>query len=180
MKAPLFVSSLLLAAATTIGTAQAAQTGSLRITGEIQGGGTCHLDATDVNRTIRLPPIRIIDLGGIVIEPGLWQFNLTANCDPDIRNVTFTFNGTPAPGSPTHFANEGGTSSGVVTVLQSYIGGTNSLIPANGNPADRGRTIPTNAGKAVLSMKAHYAKIPLVIVNKGTLITLASVTITYN
>jgi len=178
MKTPLFVLSLLVAAATTIGTAQAVQTGNLRITGDIQGG-TCHLDAGDVSREIELPPVKVSDFDSITWT-GLKTFDLTANCDSDIRNVTFTFDGTPDTVAPERFANSGGTAGGIATVIQSRIGGTGSNIPANGNPAARSRTVPTTAGSAVIPMAAHYIKAGATGVTKGTLITLASVTITYN
>ena len=178
MKTPLFVLSLLVAAATTIGTAQAVQTGNLRITGDIQGG-TCHLDAGDVSREIELPPVKVSDFDGTTWA-GLKTFDLTANCDSDIRNVTFTFDGKPDFWVPSHFANEGGTARGIATGIESRIGGTAANIPANGDAAARGRTIPTSASKAVLPMGAYYKKIVIGSVSKGTLITLASVTITYN
>ena len=178
MKTPLFILSLLVAAATISGTAQAVETSSMRLTGEIQGG-TCHLDTGDVNREIELPPVKVSDFDGTTWA-GLKTFDLTANCDSDIRNVTFTFDGTPDTWLPAHFANIGGTARGVATAIESRIGGTAANIPANGDAAARGRTIPTSAGKAVLPMGAYYKKIVIGSVSKGTLITLASVTITYN
>ncbi|MCU1740417.1 MULTISPECIES: fimbrial protein [unclassified Pseudomonas] len=177
MKAPLFVLPLLAAAMIT-NTTQAATTGSLRFTGNIEGG-TCRLDAGDVSRTIELPLVKVSDFDNSTWA-GLKTFNLTADCDADIRNVTFTFDGTPDTWLPAHFANIGGTARGVATAIESRIGGTASNIPANGNPAARGRTIPTSAGKAVLPMGAYYKKTVIGSVGKGTTITTASVTITYN
>jgi len=178
MKIPLFVSSLLLTAATITGTTQAATSGSLRFTGNIEGG-TCNLDPFDVSRMIELPPVKVSDFNSSS-SAGLRTFNLTANCDADIRNVTFTFDGKPDPWAPSNFANEGGTARSIATAIESRIGGTASNIPANGDPAARGRTIPTSAGKAVLPMGAYYRKTIIGSVGKGTLITLVSVTITYN
>ncbi|MGP0013769.1 fimbrial protein [Pseudomonas sp.] len=177
MKTPLFVLSLLVAAATTTGTAQAVQTGSLRFTGNIEGG-TCHLATGDVSRTIELPQVKVSDFDSSTWA-GLREFDLTANCDSDISNVTFTFSGTPDTFAPTRFANTG-TARGVATVIQSRIGGAGYNFPANGNPTERSRTIPTTAGRAVIPMGAHYIKTIIGSVIKGTLITTASVTITYN
>ena len=177
MKTPLFMLSLLVAAATITGTAQAVQTGSLKFTGDILGG-TCNLDPFDVSRMIELPQVKVSDFNSSS-SAGLKTFNLTANCDADIRNVTFTFDGTPAS-SGQYFANIGGTATGVATAIQSRIGGVVSNIPANGNAAARGRTIPTSAGKAVLPMGAEYRKIVIGSVTKGKLSTTISVTITYN
>jgi len=178
VKTPLFVLSLLVAAATITGTAQAVQTGRLQFTGELQGG-TCHLATSDVSRLIELPQVRVSDFNNSTWA-GLRTFDLTANCDSDIRNVTFTFNGKSDAFAPTNFANEGGTARGVATVIQSRIGGVTYNFPANGNPAARSRTVPTTAGSAVIPMAAHYIKAGATGVTKGTLITLASVTITYN
>ncbi|MGA8132577.1 MULTISPECIES: fimbrial protein [Pseudomonas] len=177
MKKPLFVLPLLVAAATITGTAQAVQTGSLRFTGDIQGG-TCHLATGDVSRLIELPPVKVSDFDSATWA-GLKTFDLTANCDSDIRSVTFTFNGTSDALAPERFANTG-TARGIATVIQSRIGGTAYNFPANGNPTARSRTISTTAGRAVLPMGAHYIKTVLFGVSKGTLITTASVTITYN
>ncbi|MBV6751341.1 fimbrial protein [Pseudomonas chlororaphis] len=176
MKAPLFVLSLL-AAATITSTTQAATTGSLRFTGDIQGG-TCNLATGDVSRTIPLPPVKVSDFDSATWT-GLKTFDLTANCDSDIRSVTFTFAGTPATGAPERFANTG-TAGGIATVIQSRIGGTSYNFPANGDPTARSRTISATAGRAVLPMGAHYIKIGIGSVSKGSLITTASVTITYN
>ncbi|NWB96149.1 type 1 fimbrial protein [Pseudomonas gingeri] len=177
MKTPLFV-SLLAAAATITGTAQAVQTGSLRFTGNIEGG-TCHLATSDVSRTIELPQVKVSDFDSTTWA-GLKTFDLTANCDSDIRNVTFTFSGTADAFAPTRFANVGGTARGVATVIQSRIGGTAYNFPANGNATERSRTIPTTAGRAVIPMGAHYIKTSISGVTKGTLLTTANVTITYN
>jgi len=178
MKAPLFVLSLWIVAITITGTAHAATTGTLTFRGDIQGG-TCNLATGDVNRRIDLPPVKVSDFDSATWA-GLKTFDLTANCDSDIRNVTFTFNGTPDTWAPTYFANIGGTARGVATVIQSRIGGVAYNFPANGNATARSRTIPATSGRAVLPMGAHYIKIPLSTVTKGTLITTASVTITYN
>ncbi|WP_338522124.1 type 1 fimbrial protein [Pseudomonas batumici] len=176
MKTPLFVLSLLVTAATTTGTAQAVQTTTLRFIGDIQGG-TCHLDASDLGRTIELPPVKVSDFDSTTWT-GVKTFDLTANCDSDIRNVTFTFDGTPDSVAPARFANVGGTVRGIATVIQSRIGGTTYSFPANGDAPARSRTIPTTAGRAVIPMAAHYIKVGTV--TKGNLITPARVTITYN
>ncbi len=174
MKAPLFVLPLLVAATAFAGTAQAATTGNLRFEGRIDGG-TCNLAAGDVNRTITLPTVKVSDFDSTTWT-GLEEFQLTANCDSDITSVTFTFAGTPASASPTNFANTG-TAGGIATTIQSRIGGAAYNFPANGNATARSRTIPASSGQAVLPMGVHYRKIGDV--SKGTLITIASVTITY-
>lgn len=176
MKAPVFACSLWIAA-TTIATAHAATSGNLNFSGEIQGG-TCNLASGDTNRTIILPPVKVSDFDSSTWA-GLHTFDLTANCDPDIRNVTFTFSGTQSPWSPTHFHNTG-NSRGIVTVIQSRIGGVAYNFPANGTATARSRTIATTAGRAVIPMGAHYMKIPISTVTKGTLVTAAFVTISYN
>ncbi|NWA07299.1 fimbrial protein [Pseudomonas gingeri] len=175
MKSPLFTLSLCIAATTISATAQAVQTGSLTIRGTIQGG-TCHLATSDVNRTINLPTVKVSDFDS-ADWAGLHEFNLTANCDSDIRNVTFTFAGKSAPNAPTRFANDG-NAAGIATVIQSRIGGSAYNFPANGTATARSRTIAATAGRAVLPMGAHYIKIGTV--SKGSLLTTASVTITYN
>ncbi|NWA04316.1 fimbrial protein [Pseudomonas gingeri] len=175
MKAPLFALSLVIAATTITGTAQAVPTGNLTFRGNIEGG-TCHLATSDVDRTINLPNVKVSDFDSVEWT-GLREFNLTANCDSDIRNVTFTFSGKPAPTSPTRFANDG-NANGIATVIQSRIGGSVYNFPANGNATARSRTIPASSGRAVLPMGAHYIKIGTV--SKGSLLTTASVTITYN
>ncbi|NWB28277.1 fimbrial protein [Pseudomonas gingeri] len=175
MKAPLFAFPLWIAATAITGTVQAATTGNLTFRGDIQGG-TCNLATSDVNRIITLPTVKVSDFDN-TDWTGLTEFNLTANCDSDIRNVTFTFGGTPSPTAPTRFANTG-TAGGIATVIQSRIGGVAYSFPANGNATARSRTIPASAGQAVLPMGAHYIKISAV--SKGSLLTTASVTITYN
>lgn len=175
MKAPLVALSLWVATVTITGTAQAATTGNLTFRGTIEGG-TCNLATGDVNRTITLPTVKVSDFDS-ADWTGLKEFELTANCDSDIRNVTFTFAGKPAPGAPTRFANDG-NASGIATVIQSRIGGSVYNFPANGDATARSRTIAATSGRAVLPMGAHYIKIGSV--SKGSLLTTASVTITYN
>ncbi|SEH85773.1 major type 1 subunit fimbrin (pilin) [Pseudomonas asplenii] len=173
MKTPLFV--LALCITVTIGSAHAADRGNLTFRGDIQGG-TCNLATSDVTRTITLPPVKVSDFDS-ASWAGLAEFNLTANCDTDIRNVTFTFAGTPSTVDPTYFHNTG-NAAGIATVIQSRIGGTAYNFPANGNADARSRTISAASGRAVLPMGAHYRKVGTV--SKGTLLTTASVTITYN
>ncbi|AMB84224.1 pilus assembly protein [Pseudomonas agarici] len=175
MKTPLFVLSLWITATTISATTQAATQGTLTFRGDIQGG-TCNLDTGDVNRQITLPTVKVSDFDSTEWT-GLREFNLTANCDSDVRNVTFTFSGTPSATSPTRFANTG-TAGGLATVIQSRIGGSTYNFPANGTATARSRTIAASSGRAVLPMGAHYIKIGTVA--KGSLLTTASVTITYN
>lgn len=173
MKAPLLVLSLWIGAAT--GSAHAATTGNLTFRGTIEGG-TCNLATGDVNRTITLPPVKVSDFDSAGWA-GLLEFNLTANCDSDVQSVTFTFAGTPSTADPTRFANTG-TAGGLATVIQSRIGGSAYNFPANGNATARSRTIAAASGRAVLPMGAHYIRVGTV--SKGSLLTTASVTITYN
>ncbi|KPA99481.1 fimbrial protein [Pseudomonas asplenii] len=169
MKTPLLALALLIAGSLTA--AQAATTGTLTVRGQIDGG-TCNLD-TISNPT--LPTVKVSDFDSSTWT-GLKEFSLGATCDSDIRNVIFTFSGTPASADPTRWANTG-TAAGISTVLQAR-NGANYNIPANGTAAQRQRTVATSAGKATLPMAAHYIKTGTV--SKGTLLTTATVSITYN
>ncbi|QXI28393.1 fimbrial protein [Pseudomonas vanderleydeniana] len=168
MKTPLLALPLLIAA--SLATAQAATSGTLTVRGQIDGG-TCNL-STIANVT--LPPVKVSDFDSSTWT-GLREFSLEASCDSDIRNVTFMFTGTPASGSPTYWASTG-TAGGIASVLQAR-NGPNYNIPANGTAAQRQRTVATSAGKATLPMAAHYMKVGTV--SKGTLVTTATVSITY-
>ncbi|WP_017901659.1 fimbrial protein [Pseudomonas asplenii] len=168
MKTPLLALSLLIAGGLT--TAQAATTGTLTVRGQIDGG-TCNLDTI---AAVTLPTVKVSDFDSVTWT-GLKTFSLSATCDSDIKNVTFLFTGTPATGSPTHWASTG-TAGGIASVLQAR-NGSNYNIPANGTVAQRQRTVATSAGKATLPMAAHYMKIGDV--SKGTLLTTATISITY-
>lgn len=166
---------LLLAITTglVINTAQAAVTGNLSFTGVVNAG-TCNLAAGDENRTIDLPAIKISDFDNGP-GAGLIPFDLVANCESDIKNVFFLFAGTPSAGDPTLFRNTG-TSGGVALQLahRNVI-----VIPANGSPAERTREIPTSGGVAVMRMSANY-QITGAAITPGTLVSAATVSITYN
>ena len=154
--------------------AQAATTGSLRFAGQVNAG-TCNLVAGDVNRTIPLPPVKISDFAasnGV----GTLDFDISADCESDIRNVTFLFTGTAAVGNGVLFANTG-TSAGTALWL---LHRATSLytIPANGSAAERSRTVATSSRKAVIPLRAGYHKNGNI--TQGTLVSAVTVSITYN
>ncbi|MGU9859037.1 fimbrial protein [Pseudomonas sp. LF245] len=154
--------------------AQAATNGSLRFAGQVNAG-TCNLAAGDENRTITLPTIKISDLDS-GSHAGRFDFDISADCESDIRNVIFLFAGTPDSGNGLLFANTG-TSKGTALWLLSR--GPDATLPANGTVAQRSRTVPTSAGKALLRLSAAYHKNGVAI-TQGTLASAATVSITYN
>lgn len=155
--------------------AQSATTGTLRFAGQVNAG-TCNLAAGDVNRTIPLPTVKISDFDGVV-QTGAIDFNISADCESDIRNVIFLFTGTPSTGNGALFSNTG-TSRGIGLWLAHR---TPALvtIPANGTVAQRSKTVATSSLKAVLPLTAAYYKTGAAI-TQGTLASAATVSITYN
>ena len=169
--------SLLLAMAgslTSLST-EAAKTGTLRFAGQVNAG-TCNLAAGDENRTITLPPIKISDLD-TTPSAGQLDFELSAECESDIRNVIFLFTGSPSAGNGELFANTGG--SGGTALWLAHRAPALSTIPANGTPDQRSRTVATSASKAVLPLAAAYHKTGAAI-TQGTLASAVTVSITYN
>ncbi|MBC2380271.1 type 1 fimbrial protein [Pseudomonas sp. WS 5106] len=156
--------------------AQAATTGTLRFVGQVNAG-TCNLAAGDVNRTITLPTIKISDLASTVYA-GAHDFNITADCESDIRNVIFLFTGTASNGNGALFSNTG-TSQGIGLWLADRTGTGHSTIPANGSVPQRSRTIATSSSKAILPLTAAYYKTGSAI-TQGTLASAVTVSITYN
>lgn len=133
---------------------------------------TCDLAAGDVNRTINLDKIQLSNFTGN--SAGKYNFEISATCS-NASSVTFRFSGTPHSGDNYRFANTG-TAPGVGLWLYSRIGGVESTIRANGT--DSARTVPTSANRAVLPLGAAYWKVGTP--GKGTLISTATVNITYN
>lgn len=156
-------------------TAHAATTGTLSFAGQVNAG-TCNLAAGDENRNITLPTIKISDLDASP-SAGQLDFEVTADCESDIRNVIFLFAGTPAVGNGELFANTGG-SKGTALWL-THRAPTLSTIPANGTPEQRSRTVTTNGNKAVLPLAAAYHKTGEAI-TQGSLVSAVTVSITYN
>ncbi|KMT55917.1 fimbrial protein [Pseudomonas fildesensis] len=134
---------------------------------------TCDLAAGDVNRTITLPPIRVGDLRNAV-SAGAYNFELTANCT-GATNVTYRFSGTPAAGNAVLFANTG-TAGNVGLWLYSRINGANQNIGANNT--SHTRTLVVSGNRAVLPLGAAYHRTGTV--TQGTLVSTATVNITYN
>ncbi len=153
--------------------AQAATTGTLRFVGQVNAG-TCNLAAGDANRSVTLPPVKVSDFDSAVAAGGL-DFDISADCESDIRNVIFLFTGTPAVGNGAMFSNTG-TSAGTGLWL-SHRGIAD--IPANGTVAQRSRTIGTSSNKAVMPLRATYYKTGAA-VTAGTLASTVTVSITYN
>lgn len=152
-------------------TAQAATTGTLRFAGQINAG-TCNLAAGDQNRTITLPTVKISDFDKVVYA-GELNFDISAECESDIRNVTFLFAGTPSVSNGLLFSNTG-TSVGTALWLRS-----GATIHANGTPAQRSRTVATSGSVAVLPLKAAYHTTGDAL-TQGTLDSAVTVSITYN
>jgi major type 1 subunit fimbrin (pilin) len=153
--------------------AQAATTGTLRFVGQVNAG-TCNLAAGDVNRTITLPTVKVSDFDNSNTA-GLAQFELTADCESDIRFVDFLFTGPSSVGNATLFANTGSSGGTALSLSHRNV----AYIPANGTVAERTRKIPTTAGKAVLPMNANYHKTGLAL-SAGNLASAVTVSITYN
>ncbi len=154
--------------------AQAATTGTLRFVGQVNAG-TCNLAAGDENRTVTLPTIKIPDLDSSAFA-GRFDFEISAECESDIRNVIFLFTGTADTGNGLLFSNTG-TSRGTALWLLSRT--PDSTIAANGTVAQRSRTIATVANKALLPLSAAYHKNGAAI-TQGTLASAVTVSITYN
>ncbi|NWC09449.1 type 1 fimbrial protein [Pseudomonas agarici] len=169
---------LILLALTVAAIAQASATevltpGNLQIEGTVEGG-TCNLIADDIERPIRLPPVKVSDFAH-TDSAGHKPFELSARCDSDINSVTFTFHGTPAPADAARFANTG-DASGLGLWLYSHQGGVQQTIRADGN--DNTRTLTPSGGLAVLPLGAAYWKIGAI--REGTLESQATVDVTYN
>lgn len=154
---------------------QAATTGTLRFTGQVTAG-TCNLAAGDVNRTIALPTVKISDFDSSV-HAGTLEFEISADCESDIRNVIFLFTGTPSTGNAALFANTG-TSGGTGLWLTSRVAPIGT-IQANGTVDQRSRTVATSNKKAVLPLAGAYYKTGAAI-TQGTLASAVTVSITYN
>lgn len=165
---------LALTAVMATSTVNAATTGTLHFKGQVNGG-TCNLAAGDVSRTITLPEIKISDFGGNT-HAGIFNFEISADCEADISNVSFVFNGTADTSNGMLFRNTG-TSGGTALWLLSQV--PNQPIPANGTPAQRTRTIATSGNKAVLPLRVAYHKNGEP-VTKGTLESTVQVSITYD
>ncbi|WP_238704552.1 fimbrial protein [Pseudomonas nabeulensis] len=131
---------------------------------------TCDLAAGDINRIIVLPSVGVSDFNN-AISAGAHNFELSANCS-NATNVTFRIAGTPAPGSPEFFANTG-SAGGVALRLYSRINGVPATISNNGT-----RTLAVSGNRAVLPLGAAYHKNGTV--RQGTLVSTATVNITYN
>ncbi|MCS4314332.1 major type 1 subunit fimbrin (pilin) [Pseudomonas sp. BIGb0381] len=159
--------------ATTV--VHAATTGTLRFTGQVNAG-TCNLAAGDENRTITLPTIKISDFGA-TSSAGAFDFEISADCESDLRNVIFLFAGTASTGNAALFSNTG-TSKGTALQLLHRVSPAYA-IPANGTPAQRSRTIATSSNKAVIPLTAAYHKTGAAI-TQGTLASAVTVSITYN
>ncbi|TFY94434.1 type 1 fimbrial protein [Pseudomonas nabeulensis] len=167
---------LAIATSLAINTAQAATNGSLNFTGQVNAG-TCDLVAGDVNRTVTLPTVKIPDFESSS-QAGAIDFEMSAECETDIRNVIFLFTGTPSTASPTLFSNTG-TSDGTALWLRGRAPISSATIPANGTEAERSRTIATSNKKAVIPLRASYHKTGVPI-TAGTFASTMTVSITYN
>ena len=154
-------------------TAQAAITGNLNFTGVVNAG-TCNLATGDENRTITLPTVKVSDFDNSN-SPAGQEFELTANCESDLKFVYFLFAGTPSTGDGTLFANTGTSRGTALSLAHPGI----AYIPANGTPAQRTRQISTSAGKAVLPLIAKYHTTGAAI-TAGTFASAVTVSITYN
>ena len=136
----------------------------------VNPASTCDLAAGDVNRTIPLPTIQVSALKDVVTA-GRSNFELTANCT-NASNVTFRISGTPAPGNALLFTNTG-SAGGVALWMYSRINGVEATISNNGT-----RTIAVTNNRAVVPLGVAYHKNGTV--SQGTLVSTATVSITYN
>lgn len=137
----------------------------------IRPAATCDLATGDVNRTILLPAIKTSALRDAVYA-GTHNFDLTANCT-NAANVTFRFTGTPAPGNSALFANTG--TAGGVGLWLSTRGHTATITPTA--PSNT-RTVAVSGNRAVLPLSVAYHRTGTV--SQGTLVSTATVNITYN
>ena len=154
--------------------AQAATTGTLTFVGQVNAG-TCNLAAGDLNRTVTLPTIKISDFDATPSTGG-FDFEISADCESDIRNVTFLFAGSASTGNAVLFANSGTSGGTALWLLHRATPGY--TIPANGTDAQRSRTLVVSDNRAVLPLGAAYHKNGAV--SQGTLASTATVNITYN
>lgn len=138
----------------------------------VRPAATCDLAAGDVNRTIALDPIKVSDLKN-ANEAGVRNFELTAICTNASR-VVFRFSGAPAPGNGLLFANTG-NADGVALRLASHLSGVQETISPNANNT---RTVGVSGNRAILPLSAAYHKNGTV--GQGTLVSSATVSITYN
>ncbi|PRA30385.1 fimbrial protein [Pseudomonas poae] len=166
---------LAITASLAVHSVQAATTGTLTFKGQVNAG-TCNLAAGDVSRTINLPTVKISDFDATP-SAGFIDFEVSADCESDIRNVIFLLTGTPSTGNGGLFANTG-TSGGIATRLESRAAPV-GVILANGTEAQRSRTIATSNKKAVFPLKAAYQKTGAAI-TQGTLVSAVTLSITYN
>ncbi|MGL5995564.1 MAG: fimbrial protein [Pseudomonas proteolytica] len=166
---------LALAASLAASTVQASTSGTLHFTGQVNAG-TCNLSAGDENRSLTLPTIKISDFDAAP-RAGAFDFEIAADCESDISNVIFLFAGTPSTDNPALFSNTG-TSAGTALWL-AHRASPVYAIPANGDVAKRSRTIATSSRKAVIPLTAAYHKTGAAI-SQGTLVSAATVSITYN
>lgn len=139
----------------------------------VRPAATCDLATGDVNRAISLPPINVSTLQQATFA-GEHHFDLTANCN-GASNVTFVFSGAPAPGNDRLFANTG-TADGVALWLYSRLNGNAQTISPSG--PENTRTVPVSGNQAILPLGAAYHKNGTV--SQGTLVSIATVNITYN
>lgn len=134
----------------------------------VRPAATCDLAAGDVNRTITLPTIKVSALRDAVYA-GTHNFDLTANCT-NAANVTFRFTGTPAPGNSALFANTG--TAGGVGLWLSTRGHTATIAP------NSTRQVAVSGNRAILPLSAAYHRNGTA--SQGTLVSTATVNITYN
>lgn len=176
MKTAFFTLPSLFATVMLSVTAEASATGAMTFKGTVNGG-TCDLQAGDVNRTITLTTVKVSDFDNAssIAEQ---DFELKANCDSDISTVTFNITGTFVPELKSLFANAAlvNPAGNVHTRLSSVIGGSVQTIWADGSRP--GPTVNTNAGVAVLPLRASYWKTGPV--SKGVLLSTATISINYN
>lgn len=134
----------------------------------VRPSATCDLAAGDVNRTITLPTIKVSALRDAVYA-GTHNFDLTANCT-NATNVTFRFTGTPAPGNTALFANTG--TAGGIGLWLSTRGHTATIAP------NSTRQVGVSSNRAILPLSVAYHRNGSV--SQGTLVSTATVNITYN
>ncbi|MCM2363662.1 type 1 fimbrial protein [Pseudomonas sp. SR18] len=156
-------------------TAQAETTGTLTFIGQVNAG-TCNLAVGDENRSITLPTVKVSDFDATP-STGAFDFEVSADCESDIRNVTFLFAGKASAGNAELFSNTG-TSKGTALQLVHRVSPA-FVIPANGTPAQRSRKVATSSHKAVIPLTAAYHKTGAAI-TQGTLASAVTVSITYN